>query len=126
MKHFISLWGITSISVSVTACTVGNWNICGPQTPAAYCDSDAYEKLAHPAPYGTHWVKDGITVEQRRKDSWACGAAKTIHAADHVVFEKEKENLEKRSEDPNDIAAYLRLRASWVKCMELKGYRYEK
>ena len=122
MKHFISLWGITSISVSLTACTVGNWNICGPQTPAAYCDSDAYEKLAHPGPYGTHWTKEGITKESRLDDIAACGSART----EYIGFSEEKLKAEKRPEDPNDIAAYLRLRASWAKCMESKGYRYEK
>ena len=31
--------------------------------------------------YGEHWVKEGVTVDQKRADSWACGAARTTLAA---------------------------------------------
>ena len=77
-------------------------------------------------PYALYWVKDGGSEEQRRLDSWACGAAKTIHAADHVVFTQEEVRQAKRPEDPNDIAAYFRLQDAWAKCMQTKGYRYQK
>lgn len=72
-------------------------------------------------PYGAHWVKEGMTKESRLDDIAACGSART----EYVGFSKEKIKAEKRPEDPNDIAAYLRLRAVWAECMESKGYRYE-
>jgi hypothetical protein len=76
--------------------------------------------------YGEHWVKEGMTVEGKREDSWACGAARTVYAADHVVFWAEQVQAEKRPEDKNDIGAQARLRKVWAECMKAKGYRYEK
>ena len=73
-------------------------------------------------PYALYWVKDGMTNEGRLDDTVACGSART----EYVTFSAEKINKEKRPEDPNDIAAYLRLRDAWAKCMQAKGYRYQK
>ena len=75
-------------------------------------------------PYGAHWVKEGMTRESRRGDSWACGAAKTIHAADHVVFTHEEITYAKLPEDLNDILANSRLTKKWISCMQSKGYTY--
>ena len=57
----------------LTACTVGNGMICGPQTPAAYCDRDAYQKLANPKSYGQYWTKPTMTTESWRQDWVECG-----------------------------------------------------
>ena len=57
----------------LTACTVGNGMICGPQTPAAYCDRDAYQKLANPKSYGQYWTKPTMTIESWRQDWVTCG-----------------------------------------------------
>ena len=73
-------------------------------------------------PYALYWVKDGVTNEGRLDDTVACGSART----EYVTFSAEKINKEKRPEDPNDIAAYLRLRDAWAKCMQTKGYHYQK
>ena len=73
-------------------------------------------------PYALYWVKDGMTNEGRLDDTVACGSART----EYVTFSAEKINKEKHPEDPNDIAAYLRLRDAWAKCMQIKGYRYQK
>lgn len=74
--------------------------------------------------YIEYWEKPGMTVEGRRADSWACGAARTIHAADRVVFPPEVEKAEKRPDEKNEMAAFWRLRARWNQCMEAKGYDY--
>lgn len=108
--------------IALTSCTFGNGHICGPQTPIAYCDKEAYEKLAHPKPYGTHWVKEGMTEANRLNDTEACGSARS----EYVGFSKEKIESERRPEDPNDIAPYLRLRSAWSECMKSKGYAYSK
>jgi hypothetical protein len=76
-------------------------------------------------PYGAHWVKEGMTQEQRRTDSWACGTANTAHAADHVVFSKEQQKQEMRSDESDDSLANIRLTKAWIKCMAAKDYRYQ-
>lgn len=78
----------------------------------------------NPIPYGAHWVKAGITVEQSRQDSWGCGAANTAYAADHVVFTVEQTKAARLPEDANDIWADARLRKQWAACMRSKGYTY--
>ncbi|MCM8566982.1 hypothetical protein [Thauera linaloolentis] len=77
-------------------------------------------------PYGTHWIKKGVTIEQRREDSWACGAAKTALAADHVIFSKEQLQHTKHPDGKDDFAPRTRLTKAWIACMESKGYHYEK
>lgn len=81
--------------------------------------------LEPPKPYATHWIKKDMTAEQRRSDSWVCGAAPTALAADHVAFSKEQLQRKKHAEDKDDFAARTRLIKAWISCMESKGYRYE-
>jgi hypothetical protein len=71
MKKF----GLTVVVIFLMGCTIGNGHICGPQTPVAYCDKEAYEKLMHPKPYGAHWIKEGMTRESRSADWLQCGGA---------------------------------------------------
>ena len=74
--------------------------------------------------YGEYWVKDGVTVEQKRRDSWGCGAAPNITAADRATFKPAEIAAARRPEDPNDIAAFGRLQDKWGQCMKAKGYEY--
>ena len=105
-------------------CTVGNGHICGPQTPAAYCDKEAYESLMHPKPYGVRWVKEGMTRDGRREDAWACGAARTLIAADGPVFSDNDVERERRATDTSGYGPRGRLFDRWGQCMESRGYRY--
>lgn len=75
-------------------------------------------------PYGVHWIKDGMTTEVRRQDSWTCGADNTVHAADHVVFSKEKKAAARVPSDQNDYGPDGRLIKHWEACMSSKGYVY--
>ncbi len=109
-------------AVALSGCTIGNGNICGPQTPRAYCDKEAYQRLMYPAPHGVKWIKEGMTRESRRSDSWACGAANTIYAADRVVFPEEDIQSARRPEDKDDFPALRRLTQQWRACMQSKGY----
>ena len=59
--------------ISLMACTIGNGHICGPQTPQAYCDREAYERLMHPKGIGEYWEKPDKTVEGWRSDWVTCG-----------------------------------------------------
>ena len=104
----------------IGGCTFGNGQICGPQTPIAYCDKEAYEKLAHPKPYGTFWIKDGVSDEQRLLDIKECGG----NSVD-VKFTLEQYQFFREPKDKDDIPAFFRLRTAWEQCMALKGYRFE-
>ena len=59
--------------IGLIGCTIGNGHICGPQTPLAYCDREAYERLMHPKGLGEYWEKSDKTVEGWRSDWVACG-----------------------------------------------------
>jgi hypothetical protein len=65
-------------SFLIAGCTIGNGHICGPQTPTAYCNKDAYDKLMHPKPYGAHWIKEGMTRESRAADWLQCGGEERL------------------------------------------------
>ncbi len=76
-------------------------------------------------PYGAHWIKDGMTRENRRNDSWTCGAANTVIAADGVVFSKEQLAAAKLPTDQDDFfSSNERLTKQWGICMNSKGYTY--
>lgn len=109
------LW--TSLLCVLSGCTIGNGHICGPQTPAAYCDKDAYEKLMYPKPYGAHWVKEGMTREGRREDFKECGG-------DSVTF---KSGYEKqRDQTTADYFEGLNKHTLKVhSCMQAKAYIYQ-
>jgi hypothetical protein len=59
--------------IGLIGCTIGNGHICGPQTPQAYCDREAYERLMHPKGIGEYWEKPDKTVEGWRSDWVTCG-----------------------------------------------------
>lgn len=115
MKLFASIPTILLASVSISGCLYGQC-LDGP------CALERKKILESIKPYGAHWIKEGMTEASRLDDIATCGSART----EYIGFSEEKLKAEKRLEDPNDIAAYLRLRSTWAKCMEAKGYRYEK
>jgi hypothetical protein len=80
--------------------------------------------LESPTPYAAHWVKNGVTTEARRVDSWDCGAARTALAADHVAFSAEQLRREMRPDEHDNFGPRARLTKEWVVCMKSKGYRY--
>lgn len=69
-------------------------------------------------PYGAHWVKDGMTRESRRFDLVTCGSP----SGEVVEFSQDQIAKEKNPSEPNDIAAYIRLRDSVGVCMQSKSY----
>ena len=79
---------------------------------------DTYERLMRPKPYGAHWIKDGMTRESRRFDLVTCGSP----SGEVVEFSQDLIAKEKNPSEPNDIAAYLRLRNRVGVCMQSKGY----
>lgn len=69
-------------------------------------------------PYGAHWVRDGMTKDSRRLDLIACGSP----SGEEIEFSQDQINREKNPNEPNDIAAYLRLRGKVGVCVQSKGY----
>ena len=72
MNNLIKISILFCVS-GLIGCTIGNGHICGPQTPQAYCDREAYERLMHPKGLGEYWEKPGMTVDSWRADWIACG-----------------------------------------------------
>ena len=64
-------------------------------------------------PFLAHWIKEDMTRESRRNDSWACGALPTTYAADHAMVTEGKYQGGEMD---------LRLSKQWVACMKSKGY----
>lgn len=58
---------------ALSGCVIGNWSICGPQTPLYHCDAEAEKRLLHPTPLSDKWEKSGISQESRRRDWIGCG-----------------------------------------------------
>lgn len=69
-------------------------------------------------PYGAHWIKDGMTRESRRNDLIACGSPN----GEVVEFSHDQIAKARNPNEPNEIAAYLRLRSQVGVCMQGKGY----
>lgn len=120
MNLRIKLFFTIYASCLLSACTIGNGRICGPQTPAAHCDKEAYERLKYPKPYGAHWIKEGMTKESRREDIVECGAK----GNESVNFLPHEIKAAKQPDDPNDIKAMARLTKEWAECMRDRGYVY--
>lgn len=99
----------------VVGCTIGNGHICGPQTPKAYCNKEAYEKLMRPKPYGAHWIREGMTQETRRVDYVRCGGGSNL-----------KEGYEVKSGQSNKdfFDAFNAHTYQLLNCMKSKGYDY--
>ncbi len=114
------IYAIATAITLLSGCTIGNGHICGPQTPAAYCDRDAYEELMHPKPYIDKWEKPGASPETLRQDSASCGGGDSNHAPLFIAAEVKAEQRPGEKEN----FAYSRLHQKWQRCMLAKGYRY--
>ena len=115
MKTLTKTVVVKCIGLALSGCTVGNGMICGPQTPAAYCDREAYEKLTKPRTYGQYWTKPAMTTESWRQDWVECGVQ-----ANGQYFSDE-------STVPTVAAALTadkNKRAKLDTCMQSKGYQF--
>jgi hypothetical protein len=121
MNEFLKWTGLGLVGlfvvVFVSACTIGNGQICGPQTPRAYCNKEAYERLINPKTYGEYFEKPGMTKESWRADWIACGGTS---------------NGDYSSEVPSGSSTAVLLADSKRKaeqlssCMQSKGYEYRR
>ncbi len=96
-------------------CTIGNGHICGPQTPQAYCDREAYERLMHPKTIGMYWEKPLMTADSWRADWVDCGGRP------NGSYSPDK------PDGPGDAAfhaAYKKKANHLWSCMNAKGYHF--
>jgi hypothetical protein len=69
----IIMWRYLLICLLLSACTIGNGNICGPFVQSwIYCSKIESEAYLSGKTYLDWWEKDGWTPEQRDKDDKAC------------------------------------------------------
>jgi hypothetical protein len=76
------------------------------------------------APYGAHFVKPGMTREERLLDATSCGTRNNL---DVIFTREEREKAEKSIEEfeagKNNAGDYILLRRIH-RCMESKGYSF--
>jgi len=118
MKILIRSLFVLYLGLLLTACSIGNGRICGPQTPKVNCDKEALQKLLHPTPYLQKWKKAGISPEMRRKDSTDCGGG----SSDSPGF-AHRQKAERLSNE-KEHETYSRLHHNWQRCMLGKDYIY--
>ena len=97
-----------------------NGHICGPQTSAAYCDHDAYERLMYPEPTIANWEKSDVTAEQKLKDWSDCGDTSN----GRLNPSAEAVRAEMRVEDKEPAVARTRLTDISQRCLINKGYSW--
>ncbi len=98
-------------------CTIGNGRICGPQTPAAYCDARALDALLHPPPYLDLWRKPNATAEEKLADWVACGGERN----GEFIPSKETREAFRRPEDTMSLPSYHRANAEFQRCLLRRG-----
>ena len=90
------------------------------------CALERERLIRNTKPYGAHWIKEGMTKEQRREDSWACGATRTVLAADHVIFSSEQRESVRTAGEEGSFGPDGRLLDQWRSCMASRGYVFLK
>ena len=111
MKTISKIIFSITVLLSLTGCLYGQC-MNGP------CAFERAEIIANIKPYGAHWIKEGMTRESRRFDLIACGSSE----GESVWFPSEQTNAERLVGEPNDVAAYIRLRDKVGLCMQDNGY----
>jgi hypothetical protein len=101
----------------VGGCTIGNGRICGPQTPAAYCDAKALKALLNPPPYLDLWDKPGATANEKMADWIACGGKPN----GEFIPSEEMKRVWRRPEDTTSIPSYHRADAHFQRCLMGRG-----
>jgi hypothetical protein len=90
---------------------------CGTQIGLSGKAREDYLKSIKP--YLQYWVKEEMTIEGRRTDSFECGGSRS----DSQPFSR---GDEKKLMQPGETIWKTRERLSieWANCMKSKGYRY--
>lgn len=105
---------ILAVGGALTGCAIGNGRICGPQTPLAYCDREAYQELLHPTPLSDYWEMAGISSEARRQEWVDCGGAENGRYVVPTEGFNDEEVMGARRKKFDQLQI----------CMLKRGYRY--
>ena len=79
------------------------------------------EYLQSIKPYIAYWQKEGVTEEERRRDSLECGGLN-----DSIQFMGTRVLKAAQRPSETDEETETRLRQDWVACMRGKGYQWVK
>ncbi len=81
---------------------------------------EAYQKLAYPPPLVNDWVKDGVTIGERKADWEKCGGSSTGNFSPHDW----QIDAERRTKDEKFIDIHDRIYRNMQRCMLRNGYRF--
>ncbi|MBX9800871.1 MAG: hypothetical protein K2Y13_15545 [Burkholderiaceae bacterium] len=105
MRHPVGSSIVFCFSIFLSGCGIGGMWMNGNPFPAPI------------KPYLENWEKKGVTPEERRDDSFACGGSRD----DRKPFSRGNEaTLMLPGETIWDT--YTRLGNAWANCMRAKGY----
>ena len=116
MKILMKLFVSSVLCGSLCGCEL----LCQAGTGTCGMSREEAHRLLNPKPYGTRWIKDGASDEQRLLDIKGCGGNRV-----DVEFTFEQYQFFREPKDKDDIPAFFRLRTAWEQCMALKGYHFE-
>ena len=114
MIRIICALGLLFSLALSAGCSVGNWNVCGPQTPRAYCDKKTYDALANPPSQRDSWAAGKADASQLGAAWVACGGM----ANGNVGIDQQGGN------GPETVQRLTRKNDDVQRCMMQKGYRY--
>ena len=115
MKILMKLFVSSVLCGALCGCEL----LCQAGTGTCGMSREEAHRLLNPKPYGTRWIKENGTDEQRLLDIAECGGVGT-----HVGFTHEQIRSFYLLY-PDDNRAFFQLLAAWGKCMALKGYRFQ-
>ena len=106
---------VMAASMCLTSCGIGGYQMNGVS------GKERTEYLKSIKPYGAHWVKEGMTSDQRLNDWVDCGGDRsgTFSPPINVLSDGEKAGFS-REETRN------RLEAEADSCMVSRGYRFNR
>jgi hypothetical protein len=84
------------------------------------CPLERQRIIKNIKPYGTRWIKENGTDEQRLLDIKECGGGIGLG----VGFTDSQEEAERREGETSLFPARERLYRVWSQCMKDRGYRY--
>jgi hypothetical protein len=105
---------------SLGGCTVGNWRICGPQTPAIYCDAKALNEMLNPRPSIDKWEKPGGSPSEKLADWIDCGG----QPDGNFVPTEAMQDVWRGLEETSKLSAYQLARVQFQRCVLGKGLRW--
>jgi len=111
MRPIPSIWMALFLTLTQTGCG----------TQIGISGKARTEYLQSIKPYIAYWQKEGMTEEERRRDSLECGGLN-----DSIQFMGTRVLKAAQRPSETDEETETRLRQDWVACMREKGYQWVK